>query len=131
MKEDVRRAEEQSRREGVRSHLWSEGPSGQPWGHKSPFPSMAADSQLLQLRAWNLLPPPASHSHHKQDSHPSPGRGQTAPPAPQREHYQVELRPCPHSPQAQIPPHKAIIIVNRLSQILCVTLCHRRQSPDS
>lgn len=34
-------------REEVSSHLWPEGPSGQPWGHKYPFLSMAIDSQLL------------------------------------------------------------------------------------
>lgn len=109
---------------GGSSSIWPEGSQGSPWGHNSPSPPAWPLSPSCSSSAqpggplFNCLIhleqtcPPASHSPHKQDAHLSLRT--------QWGLHKAVLRPSPQSPRAQILPHKAAIIVNRLSQIPCV-----------
>lgn len=122
-------------REGVSSHIRPEGPWGSPrttapppiaWPLIPSCPSFALREGapcLVVSYTWNLPCSPASHSHHKQNARVL-GPRQTPHLPPQWGRHKAVLRPCPHSPQGEIRPHKAAIIVNRLSQILCVPPRH-------
>ena len=103
-----------------------------PQLHPTPPSSMAFESQLLQFcAAWrsplncliHLEPtcPSASQSRHTQDAYLSPRPRANPTLATTVGALPGSAQAVPrHSPQAQIRPHKAAIIVNRLSQILCV-----------
>lgn len=118
-------------REGVSSRIWSEGPSRQPRGPSSapptalpPIPNCSSSAQpggrsLLVVVSYTWKHLALLQAHHKQDTHLGPGPRANPTPATTVGTSQGSAQAVPTQPPST-DRHKAAIIVNRLSQILCV-----------